>query len=181
MDVLKDEWFEASYAVWDRLAMAEIFTHVARLRGAPCMRLEWFVNGAAGGLWAAVDIINHRIASEATERLGTSPTSWFEEHEPLVYEIRNGAVHFSHHHGVGRAVQQIAGAEPELVKFIWVERDFDGNYGSFIPLEEALSRFDAVREHVEAHLTAVTGQEKFRVHLPGPLIEDDDAPLAGAR
>ncbi len=178
---MKDAWFEPMMVVWDNLAMAEVFTHIARQGGAPYIELEWFLNGAAGGLWAAADIFNKKVA-DGDERLGQhdSATPWFDDNEPLVNQLRHGAVHFRQEQGVGRAVEHVAGTEPKLFKYVWFGCDFDGNKNEVIPINETLLRLDVVRSHIEEHVSTISGQGKFPVHLPsGRLVEADDASLTG--
>ncbi len=172
---MKDAYFEPMMAVWDNLAMAEVFTHIAKQGGAPYLELRWLINCAAGGLWAAVDIFNKKVA-DGDERLGASDSAspWFEDNEQLVNQLRHGQVHFEREHGVKHAVEHNPGEDPKLFVFVWVGSDFDGNYHEIIPIDEALSRLDAVRARIEEHLSAVTGQGKSSTYLPkGRLVEGD--------
>jgi len=172
---MKDGYFEPMMGVWDNLAMAQVFIHIAKQGGAPYIELRWLINCAAGGLWAAVDIFNKKVA-DGDERLGPSdsPTPWFEDSEDLVNQLRHGQVHFKQEHGVGHATEHQPGEEPKSFRFVWIGTDFDGDYDDIIPIDEALSRIDVVRVRIEEHVSALTGQGKFPVYLPeGRIVEAD--------
>jgi len=139
---MKDGWREPQLRVWDNLIIAEAFTEMAREGGTPEIPQRWCVNIVANGLRAAVEIFNHRVAGKQ-EKLGTGTRSWFKEHELLVYQVRNGASHFSHRHGVGYTVSIREGIQTKPSPFVWIG-DPEGEHTE-IPMEEVLSRLSAVQ------------------------------------
>ena len=173
---MKDGYYEPMVAVWNNLAMAEVFTHLVRQGGVSYINLEWLLSGAASGLWNAGVIFNDRVAEES-ERLEPSAHRWFLDNERLVHQLRNGQAHFSQEQGVTHAVQHHPGELPKSFVFVWLGSDFDGNHDEIIPVDDAVSRLDAIRAVIEEHVSAVTGQGKFHVYLPtGRLVEADASP-----
>ena len=148
---------EAADVVWDNLSMAEVFTKMAAEGGTGDIPLRWCLIIAAAGLWSAVDIFIKQVAS-GDEKLGTSASAWFEKNEKLVHQIRNGAVHYSQPQGVGRSVTVEEGATKSTT-FVWVRRRTeDAEYEETL-IEDVLSRLTRVRERIEQHVLATTGQK----------------------
>lgn len=141
---MKTAWEGPHAAVCDNVEIAKSFISKAEqaARGIGDIRLRWCLNIAAGGLWSAVEIFDRKVATSKERFSKTKPSDWFTANEPLVPQIRNGAVHYKQPHGVGQSFSP--GSEDRGSAFVWI-----GGVDDTLLVEEVLSRLNKVAERIE--------------------------------
>lgn len=173
----EDPFWQPLSAVWDNIHKAEFFITKARGSDIP---LEWCLESIAGGLWAAIAILNDEVLQER-DKLAESTTAWFRENGPLVLKIRLAVEHYKAPYGIGQQFTPRPGrpgvtvdpdgiawhtagsreGEGDTVEtFVWIA----GSEYEEIPVDDALSQLAGAGERVRQVVSKETREEIINFH-----------------